>query len=76
MPGRDGTGPMGAGRGGGNGGRGRQAGSGRGPAGIAGDAGAVAFCLCPKCGAKTPHQPGQACTSVQCPQCGAAMVRE
>ncbi len=34
------------------------------------------FCVCAKCGEKVPHQQGVKCTTVKCPQCGHAMVRE
>ncbi len=81
MPRRDGTGPVGSGGGGG-----RRRGMGRGignqanssGASVGGSIGAgpVGFCVCPQCGAKVPHQRAQACSSVQCPQCGSAMVRE
>ncbi|MBP2666343.1 MAG: putative cytosolic protein [Firmicutes bacterium] len=86
MPGKDGTGPMGSGGGGGMGrGMGRGKGRGIGPgmgnqAGSSGEgtlsSGSVGFCVCTKCGAKVPHQRAQACSSVQCPQCGSAMIRE
>lgn len=33
-------------------------------------------CICLKCGAKTPHEPGTPCMEEKCPQCGATMVRE
>lgn len=85
MPGRDGTGPMGSGGGGGMG-RGNGRGMGRGMGNQSGNtgsrtggatnAGPVGFCICPQCGAKAPHQRAPACSSVQCPQCGSAMVRE
>jgi hypothetical protein len=72
MPGRDSTGPPGGGgygRGGGTGrGAGRQARN-RPGAGPGGD------CLCPNCGARSPHKPGTPCTSLKCPQCGAGMIR-
>jgi transposase len=32
-------------------------------------------CVCPSCGATSPHQIGVPCTSVSCPKCGAKMVR-
>ena len=87
MPGKDGTGPMGAGGGGGRGmGQGKGRGMGRGMGNSAGSnagsmggslgAGPAGFCVCPQCGTKVPHQRAQACSSVQCPQCGSAMVRE
>ena len=76
MPGKDGTGPPwgsgprtggGVGRGGKGGGRMRGTRAGAGPGGN---------CLCPSCGDKVPHQPGAPCSSVNCPSCGVAMVRE
>ena len=69
MPGRDGKGPLGSG-----GSRlGRRSGKGKmgGPAG----AGPGGFCECPNCGTKLPHQVGQPCYEIKCPQCGTAMVR-
>jgi predicted Fe-Mo cluster-binding NifX family protein len=38
--------------------------------------GTASFCICPTCGAKTPHARGIPCTQVSCPRCGNAMVRE
>lgn len=73
MPGKDGTGPLGSG-----GGRlGRQSGrrSGRGKLQGSAGAGPGGFCQCPNCGTKTPHQVGQPCYEVKCPQCGTAMIR-
>ena len=75
MPRGDGTGPsgMGAGtgkgrgQGGGKGGRGRNSGGAFGPGGT---------CVCAKCGAVVPHQPGVSCTSLKCPECGKTMIRE
>lgn len=69
MPGRDGTGPLGKGpvlgRGTGRGGQ-------RGPMG----AGPTGYCVCPKCGEKTNHVVGMPCTSMKCPKCGTAMIRD
>ncbi len=75
MPRGDGTGPPGrvgpgTGRGmGRGGGRGRMGGSkaGAGPGGL---------CVCPSCGATAHHQVGLPCYQIECPQCGAAMVRQ
>ncbi len=76
MPRGDGTGPVGGsgpgtgrGMGRGGGGRGRMGGTkpGAGPAGQ---------CVCPGCGATTPHQVGVPCYQVSCPKCGANMVRQ
>ena len=73
MPRGDGTGPFGDGPGtgrgmGAGGGRGRMGGNrpGAGPAG---------YCVCPSCGTKVAHQRGVPCYSVNCPKCGASMVR-
>ncbi len=33
-------------------------------------------CICPKCGAKTPHGQGTPCQEEHCPKCGAKMLRE
>jgi len=49
------------------GGRGRQPdGFGLGPSGE---------CVCPSCGAKTPHQRGVPCYQVKCPKCNSPMTR-
>jgi len=50
----------------GRGGRGRMGGFGLGPGGE---------CVCPRCGARVPHQRGIPCYSVKCPKCGSPMVR-
>ncbi|MBN2460898.1 MAG: hypothetical protein JXB60_04765 [Candidatus Cloacimonetes bacterium] len=34
------------------------------------------FCVCAKCGTRTPHQQGVPCTGVHCPNCGNVMIRE
>ena len=34
------------------------------------------FCICPKCGEKTPHHSGIRCQDEQCPKCGAKLLRE
>lgn len=67
MPGKDGTGPMGNGPIGGGGGGRRGQGNGF---------GAPAYCVCPQCGEKVPHQAGFPCTSVKCPKCQTLMIRE
>jgi hypothetical protein len=71
MPQRDGTGPYagggpGTGRGGG---RGRMKGtkSGAGPGGE---------CVCPTCGTTASHQAGLPCYQIECPKCGASLVRK
>ena len=66
MPRGDGTGPFGGGSGAG---RGRMGGNrpGAGPSG---------YCVCPSCGTKVAHRQGVPCYSIECPKCGAKMVRE
>jgi hypothetical protein len=51
------------------GGRGRMGGSrsGAGPGG---------YCVCPSCKERVVHQAGVPCYSVNCPKCGANLVRE
>lgn len=53
-------------------GSGRGGGQGRGGAGFGGGG----FCICPKCGQRTPHQAGQPCLDERCADCGVALVRE
>ncbi len=60
MPRGDGSGP-----GGGGGGRNK-----------GGGFGAGGFCICAGCGKKVPHQRGEKCTNLKCPDCGRTMVRE
>ena len=75
MPGGDGTGPAGQGLGYGRGrGRGQNQGKGLGRGNRSG-AGIGEFCVCPSCGEKVPHPMGVPCNSIDCPKCGAAMVR-
>jgi hypothetical protein len=38
-------------------------------------AGPGGMCKCPSCGATTPHQVGLPCYQIECPKCGASMVR-
>jgi len=71
MPG--GKGGQGAGRGQGRGQGGRCI---RGEGGAGAMAGPAAFCICPACGAKAPHERGIPCFQVKCPQCGQTMTRE
>ena len=77
MPRGDGTGPLGVGPRtgrkagtrtgcGANPGRDMMGGRGAGPA---------EECVCPRCGEKTPHQPGIPCLQQKCPKCGSPMVR-
>ncbi|WP_455212374.1 hypothetical protein [Kaarinaea lacus] len=37
--------------------------------------GPIGECICPKCGAKLPHQRSVPCQEERCPQCGAKMLR-
>ncbi len=60
MPGQDGRGSAG-------GGMGRMGGNGGGAGG---------FCICTNCGHKQPHDRGQPCTSLRCPNCGSPLSRE
>ena len=69
MPRQDGTGPRG-------GGGGQGMGVGRGRSGDSFGAGPGGQCVCPSCGAKTPHVRGEPCMGRDCPVCGAKMVRE
>ena len=41
-----------------------------------GGMGAGGWCICPKCGKRTPHQPGVGCLKERCAECGVALVRE
>jgi len=66
MPRGDGTGPGGFGPGAG----GRGFGGGNRPG-----AGPGGYCICPSCKAKIEHQRGVPCYQVNCPKCGAKMVR-
>lgn len=73
MPFGDGTGPLGQGPGTGRGmgrggGRGRMGGNrpGAGPGGV---------CVCPNCKLSAPHKAGVPCYNMNCPKCGAKMVR-
>lgn len=81
MPGGRGGQGAGRGRGGGPAGQGRGPGGGQGARGGPGGmgsgrgAGTPNFCICPSCGAKSPHERGIPCIQVACPQCGKPMVR-
>lgn len=72
---------MGAGRGGGGRGQGRGQGQcraqglGAGRMGGPMAGGPGGFCVCPKCGEKTPHGTGQPCLQISCPKCGGPMTR-
>jgi len=63
MPRGDKTGPPRGGGGGGGMGGPRAAGPG-------------GFCVCPTCGYREPHSPGQPCNQRLCSKCGTAMTRE
>ena len=54
-------------------GQSRGGGRGRNKGGAFGTGG---YCVCASCGEKVPHQQGVKCTTIKCPQCGHAMVRE
>jgi len=71
MLGGDGAGPFGQGPGTG---RGMGRGGGRRRMGRKG-LGPGKYCICPNCGRRLPHQAGIPCNSINCPACGARMVR-
>lgn len=70
MSGKDGTGPFGAGPASGR--RGGGAGCGQ---GARSGMGAGGNCVCPKCGAVSPHTAGTPCSQIKCPDCGSLMIR-
>ena len=72
MPGFDGTGPLGQGRGTG---RGMGRGQGRGKMGGPYAAGPGGRCICPNCAAVVTHIAGQPCNGRSCPRCGTKMTR-
>jgi hypothetical protein len=60
-------------------GMGRGTGKGSGTGGMGGNrrgGGPGGNCICPKCAEKVVHQQGVPCYSVNCPKCGAKMMRE
>jgi hypothetical protein len=61
MPGKDGTGPVGNGKGGRMGG----------PV----SAGPEGMCVCPTCGTQVKHDRARPCSSMKCPKCGSLMIR-
>jgi ferredoxin len=65
-------GGQGMGRGGGQGMGSRGVGSGVGAGRTAGPSG---VCVCPNCGNRETHRPGQPCYQMQCPVCGIRMRR-
>ncbi len=38
--------------------------------------GSQGYCICLRCGYRTPKQPGVPCREMRCPKCGAVLVRE
>lgn len=80
MPRGNGTGSVGGdrpatGRGGGRRKPGNS-GSGRGRMGGPFAAGPGGNCVCPQCGYKISHTPGQPCNQLKCTQCNTVMTRE
>ncbi|MBM3858959.1 MAG: DUF134 domain-containing protein [Verrucomicrobia bacterium] len=47
----------------------------RGQGGPGGRGGAPVECVCPQCGERAPHVPGEPCNQKLCPKCGARMIR-
>jgi DNA-directed RNA polymerase subunit RPC12/RpoP len=41
-----------------------------------GGMGTGGYCVCPKCGYRTPHRRGIPCQEERCPHCGAKLLRE
>ncbi len=77
MPGGDGTGPFGTGRGVGMGaGRGLGRGAGRGRMGGQFAAGPEGICVCTSCGNEITHVRGQPCNQIKCPKCNSMMTRK
>ncbi|MCK4505493.1 MAG: hypothetical protein KAW14_07750 [Candidatus Aegiribacteria sp.] len=54
----------------------RDGSGGRGRGGGPYAAGPGGSCVCPACGHKIQHQPGQPCNKTTCPKCGTGMTRE
>ena len=80
MPRGNGTGPVGGGgpgtgRGGGRGNV-SNSGPGRGRMGGPFAAGPGGNCVCPQCGYKISHTPGQPCNQFTCPQCNTVLTRK
>ena len=74
MPRGDGTGPIGGG-GPGTGRRARGGGRQGRMGGTRPGAGPQGACICPECGNKVQHTQGNPCYLIDCPNCGAKMVR-
>lgn len=65
----------------GSGGGQRQGGQGKGKGGGRGKMGGQGMgqggnCVCPKCGKTIPHQQGQPCNQIECPECNTTMTRQ
>jgi hypothetical protein len=77
MPGKNGTGPSGFGRGKMTG-RSSSGGQGSGVRSVGGNTGfgVQGHCVCPKCGSKVEHQRAEPCYTKKCPECGSLMVKE
>jgi len=75
MPRGDGTGPPGGGGPGTGRGMGRGGGRGR-MSGSKAGAGPGGECVCPACNTTAPPQVGLPCYQIECPKCGASMVRK
>ncbi len=66
MPGGDGTGPAGPGRG-------AESRPGKMGGPIKGGPGGT--CVCPQCGTKVEHSREESCHTIRCPKCGTKMER-
>lgn len=40
------------------------------------DMGVGGFCICPRCGERTPHTRGVPCQDARCAKCGVKLLRE
>lgn len=52
----------------------KERGMGKGVGGSPQGDGGADICVCPECGATSPHEKGVPCAEMKCPKCGAAMV--
>ena len=78
MPKENGKGPRETGAGCGRGagaGRGKGMGNAR-RGGTAGGSQIVKNCVCPSCGKKVPHQRGNPCNEIKCPECEVTLIPE